>query len=510
MPSRRKTARKAQKITAWIRQRTSPFCFGVKAIDGNPAHCNRNAEVLARFLRLRAGCWGRPLSSLKDSNMGDHFAGRKTFYFTADGRPATTEVLVNIDIDCHHSGSLDGAQAFARHLRDEHLPNLYFEASTNGKGAHGYLVVVKGDLGDEGLNTALGRLDRWLKHKLSQGDWHVENVEVKGQSPEFTWGDDKYELRTYKSGQLAKLPREALSRADELRGTTRISVDQLRGLRLPESDDSVVFNGGQSRGPRSDVGDQPEKARTGSLTGHHFEADELTRLKGSYLALSRELLGEAKLVATGRKVVTEDDMAVFLMLLNFFTKNMNPDGSLPTARWRAMWEALSQGGDVDRSWCHHRYATMRNFVSDRELLSWEDEGFVAGVLRFDGRFVPGKAAKWRASQELMGRMSSASGEEKGESILYGCSKEAEAQGQQSEFEQVVFPGAVAHEERRDQENGEEESILYGCVPFESQAPTPTIGQSWSYLDFVQRLRAELPSHRPKFTGHAVQTLRMAA
>jgi hypothetical protein len=510
VPASRKAARKAQKITTWIRQRTSPFCFGVKTIDGNPAHCNRNAEVLASFLQLRAGCWGRPLSSLKDSNMGDHFAGRKTFYFTADGRSTTTEVLVNIDIDCHRSGTLDGALAFARHLGDLHLPGLYHEASTNGNGVHGYLVVVKGDLGDEGLNTALGRLDRWLKHELSQGDWDVENVEVKGQSPEFTWGDDKYELRAYKSGQLAKLPREALSRADELRGTTRVSVDQLRGLRLPESDDSIVFRRGRSRGPRSDVGDQPEEARIGSLSGHHLGADELAGLKGSYLALSRQLLGETKLVATGRKVVTEDDMAVFLMLLDFFTKNMNPDGSLPTARWRAMWGALSQCGDVDRSWCHHRYATMRNFMSDRELLSWEDEGFVAGVLRFDGRFVPGKAAKWRASQELMGRMSSASGEEKGGSILYGCSNEEEAQRQQSEFEQVVFQGVVAHEERRDREDGEGESILYGCISYEFQAPSPTAGQSWSFLDFVRRLREELPSPRPRFTGHAVQTLRMAA
>ncbi len=153
---------------------------------------------------------------------------------------------------------------------------------------------------------------------------------------------------------------------------------------------------------------------------------------------------------------------------------------------------------------------MRNFLSDRELLSWEDEGFVAGVLRFDGRFVPGKAAKWRASEELMDRMSSASGEEKKGSILYGCRNEEEAQGQQAEVAVTVLDGGVAHEDRQDQENGEGESILYGCITFESQAPTMTIGQSWSYLNFVQRLRAELPSPRPRFTGHAVQKLRMAA
>jgi hypothetical protein len=453
------------------------------------------------------------LSRLSDTNMHDHFSVKKTFYFTADGRSATPEVLVNIDIDCHRSGTLAGALAFAGHLRDRYFRNLYFEASTNGKGVHGYLVVVKGDLGDEGLNSALGRLDRWLKHELSNGNWDVENVEIKGHAPEFTWGNDKYELRTYKSGQLAKLPREALSRADELRGTTRVSVDQLRGLKLPEpdaeSDDSVVFERGRLREPGR-IFDPSEKKQTGSLSGHHFGKDELARLKGSYLSLSRELLGKTKLVASGRKVVTEDDIAVFLMLLSFFTNNMNPDGSLPTARWRAMWEALSRGGDIDRGWCHHRYAAMRNFLSDRELLSWEDEDFVAGVLTFEGRFVPGKAAKWRASDELMVRLSSASIEEKKGSILYGCSDKEEAQCLQVDVDETSFQGALSPAEEHDQENGEEESILYGCLTFESQAPTLTTGQSWSYLDLVQRLRAEMPTPKPRFTGFAVPTLRMAA
>ena len=138
--------------------------------------------------------------------MTAHCDGRKTFYFTADGRSRTNEVLVNIDIDCHGSGTLEGAVAFAEHLRATAFPGLYYETSTNGNGVHGYIVVVKYDLGDQGLNSVLGQLDRWLKAELARGDWDVENVEVKGQAPKFGWGADKYELRTYQSGQLAKLP----------------------------------------------------------------------------------------------------------------------------------------------------------------------------------------------------------------------------------------------------------------------------------------------------------------
>ena len=72
--------------------------------------------------------------------------------------------------------------------------------------------------------------------------------------------------------------------------------------------------------------------------------EELAKLGEGYLSLAKDLLGEKKLVATGRKVVTEEDLAIFLMLLRFFTNNMNADGSLPVARWREMWKALFGAG----------------------------------------------------------------------------------------------------------------------------------------------------------------------
>jgi hypothetical protein len=198
--TRRKSSKKFQNIYTWIRQRTSPYCFGVKASTGNPAHCNNNDDIKFHFQCLKMGWWGCRLSRLSNADMADHFAGRKTFYFTADGRcHSTPEVLINIDIDCHSSGTLDGAIAFAEHLRATHFPNMYYEKSTNGNGVHGYIVVIKGDLGDEGLNGVLSHLDRWLKHELSQGKWDVENVEVKGNCPEFGWGPNKLDLKTYKS-----------------------------------------------------------------------------------------------------------------------------------------------------------------------------------------------------------------------------------------------------------------------------------------------------------------------
>ncbi len=236
MPRPRKNPKKSQNIHAWIRERTSPYCFGVKTQKGNPAHVNKNDDIAYHFQCLRMGWYGRRLSRLKNQDMTDHFAGRKTYYFTADGTSKTPEVLVNLDIDCHHSGSLEGAIAFAKHLKTIKFPGLYFEASTNGRGVHGYIVVVKGNLGDEGLNGTLVVLDRWLKAELTRGTWDVEAVEVKAHCPEFGWGREKYEIKSYKCGQLAKLPREALTRADELRGTTRVAVDDLRRLKVSATD----------------------------------------------------------------------------------------------------------------------------------------------------------------------------------------------------------------------------------------------------------------------------------
>ena len=73
---------------------------------------------------------GRRLSRLRNADMADHFAGRKTFYFTADGRSAAPEVLINIDIDCHGSGTPGRGDCLRRApeghpvpqpvLRDEH------------------------------------------------------------------------------------------------------------------------------------------------------------------------------------------------------------------------------------------------------------------------------------------------------------------------------------------------------------------------------------------------------
>ena len=251
---------------------------------------------------------------------------------------------------------------------------------------------------------------------------------------------------------------------------------------------------------------------SGLIAGRHFGEEESKKLKGSYLMLSGELLRGEVRVVSGRKVVKEEDLAVFLMLLRFFTVNMNGDGTLPTARWREMWTALYKAGDIERAWCHHRFAELRNFFSGKDLLSWEDEDYVIGS-EHRGRYVPGRAAKWHASVVLMtmidGSAIEVGEEEKSKSTLYGCTKSPEAKSLVEAIGFVQdFNLDVPEEDREEGEN-----ILYGCTIFVNNfSPKTTKEPTFAEPLFLARLRADIPPQKPRFAGYSWQStgMRMAA
>ena len=195
----RPKSRKAKKksIYRWLRERTSSVDYGFK-YNGHPIHCNPNEKVLDAF---NGGKW---LSRMTNEKFNDHFSGEKTHYFTGNGSPKFPETLLNIDIDCHKTGTLAGAIAFAEYLRDSLFPNLYFEASTNGNGVHGYIVIEKADLGATILNELSRRLQQHLRQILSTTNFDVQDVEIKGTCPVLVWGDRKGQLQNYASGTLAQ------------------------------------------------------------------------------------------------------------------------------------------------------------------------------------------------------------------------------------------------------------------------------------------------------------------
>ena len=135
-----------------------------------------------------------------------------------------------IDIDCHDEGDYEGACACVGWLVDNGFPELFWSKSTNGRGVHAYLRVDKAGSNARGLDQALSGLEKWLKHQLSVRKWDIQDIEVKGRPPIFSWGDERYELLGLKMGSLAKLPVEALDRPLDLMNTTLKTLGDLRRL----------------------------------------------------------------------------------------------------------------------------------------------------------------------------------------------------------------------------------------------------------------------------------------
>ncbi len=416
-PRDQKALRRKKRPTAWLRSLISPLDFGLKVrmpgpgmeVASKPVHCNTNAEILDAF---RNGAWHR-IERLSNRMLDDHWNDRETYYFVADGSTKTRFILVNIDIDCHAQGTQRGAAEAAEYLKANFFPDLYHEPSTNGRGRHGYFILDKWELGAEYVKTILKHLERHLNnHLLAQG-FDIELCEIKGLPPVVSWGDDDT-ISNYRAGILAKIPRQ-VERFEEWKRTTTLThwdvqklVSKIRAMNPVEVSTTpkpTMANGiVETPAGVSRAGKAIAKARvTGSMPGKVIGEGELAQLDegGHYRKVASTLLGTHTLRSTGRTVVTAEDVAVFLLCLKFFTGRMNADGTLPVKRFKGLWSALYEGGDVGRAFDCHRFKAIRDYLSGLGLLDWEDNTFVAPREARNGGSLKGRACKWKAGEVLM-------------------------------------------------------------------------------------------------------------
>ncbi len=374
----------------WLRQRIAPYHIGIKQpcwdhekgdykVDahGNfvlePRPINTNDRILSVLVNHRGF-----LHTLRNRHFDDHMKGTDTFYFQGNGQASAPETLVMIDIDCLKClglGSKEGAHEFAAHLKTTHFPDLYFEPSTNGNGVHGYFVLHKLGLPAKTVNAQLRTFEKWLKQEARRIGADIEGVEIKGTCPVFEYEDGK--LVRVKAGTNGKLPR------GDLRATTHIDITDLAKFVPVEEKVPIVC--------RSSHGSSWASWCPKAITPDDLA--DMPRLRAVAV-----MLGLPSQKCAGRVVVTVEDVAVFLLLLRFFTRNMNENGSLPWARFEALWTALYHAGDVGRAFNAKRFAAIRNHLSslvvDGEvLLEWENETYSMG-----------QACKWRASEKLMNMM----------------------------------------------------------------------------------------------------------
>ena len=453
-----KKSKKNQKIHAWLRERLSGIDYGCK-YKGHPIHCNTNEEVLSKF---NNGGW---LSRLTNAMMDRHFIGHSTLYFTGNGSSKSDESLAMLDIDCHGGGSPEGAMSFAEHLRTKPIfgENLYVESSTHGAGAHGFFIVRKGWSKDRDVNAALKVLEQYFKGLAILGDFHITDAEVKGMCPELTWGEEKGHLTAYKSGTLAKLPRETLSRGEELRNTTRVTVEQLLELGFALADEAEAhgapgdmvtairssyteclvrrFGSGSSDVPKhwsvdlvklgqavNRLRSWAESRNTGPVTipigitvvdkPESVAAIQVAPAKKKRSVGSTEVPFDERLAAQikgrllrfaknwlpegsriGNRLVHAEDIATLIAILAHTKDHPNKDGSTPTAWIKCLWEYLKEEGYTKRPWEHHRYKAARDFLSRQGWLVWNDPNYVIGR-EVGGVIQKGQAAKWDATEYL--------------------------------------------------------------------------------------------------------------
>jgi hypothetical protein len=194
------------------------------------------------------------------------------------------------------------------------------------------------------------------------------------------------------------------------------------------------------------------------------------------------------------------------MLLRFFSASMNADGSLPTARWMELWTALYKADDIGRPWCHHRYAAMRNYLSGKGLLTWEDPGYLIGGAGRDGRYVPGKAAKWCASEDLMAAMEAMDRENdqrEPECIIPGRDASDSLMGKREEEEDILYGCKPS-------DKGEGRDILHECNPSGYSILTLALERHRSRLEVLEQLGIDTWPMRPEFRGHIWDRMRSAA
>jgi hypothetical protein len=296
-----------------------------------------------------------------------------------------------LDIDCHESGSLEGAKRFAEYLKRCYFPNLYYETSTNGNGIHGYLIVDIWNWSAFDYNQVLKDAEKWLKRVLATTDFDVETVELKGRCPVVVWGEDyERQVKHFTMGGLAKMPRDA-KRLAEWKATTRMTAHDLR--KLPE-----LYPVEATVEVKQSV---KKQASAASVQGSLIDKERFQK----YLPLAQRFLSAPELIsAKSRVFVTAQDVAIFLVLLEFFGANPNEDGSMPYKRFAGMWDKLYQDGDVNRCFDNKKFAWIRNRVSEKGGIDWIDMTYSVGF-----RDVKGQAAKWKASAELLALMEGYSG-----------------------------------------------------------------------------------------------------
>ena len=362
----------------WLMLLTNALDWGSKEWDDleqtqHPVHVNCNARTVSFLSGDRRSVPQRlSLKLLKE-----HFENRETLYFTGS-KEGDRYTLLMLDVDCHGCGTVGGAMQFLQFLRDHYLPGLYYEVSTNGNGGHGYVVVDKTGWTNAAYNRVALDWGNWLRRVLATTSFDVETVEIKGTCPVVQWGWVRGQVASYKAGVYGKYPRD-VSRYVEWKDTTVLTVDQVKDMMTATTLPAP----------------EPQKLEVMRQAGS-VSWEKLAERAKEMLPLARMLLPERQRIsATSRITVGTEEVSVVLAMLEFFSLHLNADGSMPTKRFKSVWDAMYSKKLVGHAWNDKVFAFVRNLLSDAGFIEWTDATYHIG-----------RAAKWKASAGFWAAVSS--------------------------------------------------------------------------------------------------------
>jgi hypothetical protein len=199
----------SQKLTAWLRDRTSSLDYGVEyrpeGKKPHPIHCNKQTALVDLLSKTV-----KKINRLSNDDLDRHWTGQAKYYFTAQSDPKKPQTLCCLDADAHDYGTVDGCIRHLKVLAERLGLDALIEASE--RGAHAYFILDK--CGEEAghVNLVLKMLADEVKRELPSD---VQQVEVKGTCLEITWGTGPMSywgtggrpVQRIKMGSLCTIPR---------------------------------------------------------------------------------------------------------------------------------------------------------------------------------------------------------------------------------------------------------------------------------------------------------------
>jgi hypothetical protein len=325
----------------------------IRHFDGEPRHFRIGGEIITKPETV-------------------YFTGRRT------RKDKTCLTLLMIDIDAHNRGDLQRAMQFAEHLR-EYFPGCYIEVSTNGNGAHIFLVIDKTRWADCDYNALLKEFDAWLKGVLAETGIELDTVEIKGHCATVVW---KNGVPKHTAGTLAKLPRD-WERFGELKSSPVYTAHELRALMAANP---IKVDQAEAEVHAAKI---HKMRQAGSIPCTGIDPERLDRWVefGKNLLPAEVHIGKS---ANNRLVVTAEDVGIVCAMLEYIGRQMNKDGTLPWARTKGLWDCLYSRGVIRRSFNAKRFAWIRRFLNGAGLVDIQDATYIIGE----------RAAVWSPSEKF--------------------------------------------------------------------------------------------------------------